>query len=85
MQGNAVHGPAAHDGEARWCMGDDRPRIQLRLTEEARAGLYAFAGRHRVSLTALLEALGRIHDTATIDPAVIAEAKRIDTERNTWR
>lgn len=66
-------------------MGDDRPRIQIRLTEEARDGLYAFAGRHRVSLTALLEALGRLHEEATIDPDVIAEAKSIDSERNTWR
>ena len=58
-------------------------QTSVRISDEARRGLDRLATSHGVTLTALLEALGRQVDSdpEVIPSAVIDEARRIDFER----
>ncbi len=64
--------------------GEQRQR-SYRLTDEAVAGFDRLATRRRVTVTALLEAFGRLaDDNPTID-VIVALARDIDRERYSRR
>jgi hypothetical protein len=65
----------------------ERQRVPIRLTEEARAGLDRYCTRERITLTALLEALGleEAEDHDVLAPAVVERAAAIDRERKSRR
>lgn len=63
-------------------MPGERRQRSYRLTDDAVAGLDRMATRHRVTVTALLEAFGQLaqgHDPTPNE--VIARATQIDRER----
>lgn len=66
----------------RVAMGERR-RTPIRLTEEAREGLDRFCTRERVTLTALVEAIGlELADDRPVVPAsVVDRAAAIDRRR----
>lgn len=58
------------------------PRISALLSDEARRGWERVCSRERVTLSALLEALGRRLDESPNElPDVFAEAAEVDKER----
>ncbi len=65
----------------------ERRLLQVRLTDEARAGLDRFSTRRGITLTALLEALGhQLADDDTWMPLeLVARAREIDAERRSRR
>lgn len=63
----------------------ERRLLQVRLTDEARAGLDRFTTRRGVTLTAYLEALGLAGDGDPTATEVIAVAREIDRERRSRR
>jgi hypothetical protein len=57
--------------------------LQVRLTEDARAGLDRIASRRGVTITALFEAIGQLQPP--IDDEVVDLARSIDRERRSRR
>lgn len=64
--------------------GEQRKRT-YRLTDQAVDGLDRLATRHRITVTALLEALGRLHRDLDLPIEVVDLAHEIDRERRSRR
>lgn len=66
---------------------DERRRYPIRLTDDARAGWDRFCADERVTLTALIEAIGLelAGRNAVIAPAVVERAAAIDRQRKSRR
>lgn len=64
-------------------MAERRRLLQVRVTDEARAGLDRICNRRNITVTAFLEALGRLAPPAPED--VVELARRIDQERRSRR
>jgi len=65
-----------------------RPEIRARLTPEARAAWDRVCGRHGVTLTTLVQALGERLDAGDdewITPDVVDRARQLDRERYSRR
>ena len=65
---------------------DDRVPMNVRISQYARDGWNEFAAREGVSLTSLLEVMGRVLADRTWQPetgglTIIAEARGLDAER----
>lgn len=66
----------------------ERRLLQVRLTDEARAGLDRFTTRRGVTVTALVEALGEqlaVGDDEWVPAETVARAREIDAERRSRR
>lgn len=65
----------------------ERRSLQIRLTEDARAGWARLATAERVSMTALVEAIGLelAERRKVIADRTIRRAASIDHDRRTWK